>query len=74
VQTPDFVQSLPPSPRSIAIIELEPKLDLIYGLQQVAGKILMSKNLGREILSAKAQNGTMRTLRTVTASTMILQA
>jgi hypothetical protein len=63
-----------PSPRYIGIMELAPKCDLIYGLQQVTGKILMSKNLEGEIWTTKAQNGTMRALRTVTASTMIVQA
>ena len=54
-------------------MELAPKCDLIYGLQQVTGKILMSKNLEGEILITQAQNGTTRSLRAVTASTMIAQ-
>ena len=59
--------------RYIGIMELAPKCDLIYGLQQVTGKILMSKNLEGEILMTNAQNGTTQTLRTVTASVMIVQ-
>jgi hypothetical protein len=35
----------PPPPRSLGIIGLEPKPNLIYGAQSVTGKILMSKNL-----------------------------
>jgi hypothetical protein len=54
-------------------MELASKCDLIYGLQQVTGKILMSKNLEVEILMTKAQNGTTRTVRTVTASIIIAQ-
>jgi hypothetical protein len=54
-------------------MELAPKRDLIYVLQQVTGKILMSKNLEGEILMTKAQNGTTRPVRTVTASVMIAQ-
>jgi len=49
-----------PSPRSIGIIGLERKCDLIYGAQSLTGKILMSKNLQAKILLAEAQNGTMR--------------
>ena len=64
----------PPPPRYIGIMELARKCDLIYGLQQVTGKILMSKNLTGEIVMTKAQNGTTRTLRAVTASTMIAKA
>ena len=60
-----------PSPRSLGIIDLEGKCDLIYGAQSLAGKILMSKNLQAGILKMKAQNGTVHFLPTVTASTMI---
>jgi hypothetical protein len=35
-----------PSPRSIGIIELAPKSNLIYGAQQLTGKILSRKELG----------------------------
>src|SRR6266853_2077861 len=51
---------IPPSPRSIGIIGLERKCDLIYGARSLTGKILMSKNLQAKILLAEAQNGTMR--------------
>jgi hypothetical protein len=34
-----------PSPRSIGIIDLAAKRDLIYGLQQLTGKILGTKEL-----------------------------
>jgi hypothetical protein len=53
------LRGIPPSPRSLAIIELAPKCDFIYGLQQVTGKILMSKNLESQIFMTKAQIGTM---------------
>ncbi|MGA8526322.1 MAG: hypothetical protein WB629_09590, partial [Candidatus Sulfotelmatobacter sp.] len=61
----------PPPPGCIGIIALARKSELIYGAQSLAGKILMSKNLQVEILVAQAPNGTMRSLRTVTASIMI---
>jgi|SRR5258708_24803673 len=64
---------IPPSPRSIGIIGLERKCDLIYGAQSLTGKILMSKNLQAKILRAEDQNGTCEYLRTVAASTMITQ-
>jgi len=35
-----------PSPRTIGIIGLAPKSDLIYGAQQLAGKIFSRKELG----------------------------
>ncbi len=60
-----------PSPRSIGIIGLAGKCDLIYGAQSLAGKILMSKNLQGEFPMREAQDGTIRSRRTVTASIMI---
>src|SRR5216684_8366708 len=38
----------PPPPRSIVIIELAPKRDLIYGLQQLTGKIFKTKEIRAE--------------------------
>jgi hypothetical protein len=46
VCTPVQGTPLPPPPRYIGIMELAAKCVFIYGLQQVTGKILMSKNLG----------------------------
>jgi hypothetical protein len=41
-----FIYSLDtPPPRSIGIIDLERKIDLIYGAQQLTGKILSAKEI-----------------------------
>jgi hypothetical protein len=52
-------------------MELAPKRDLIYGLQQLTGKILISNNLQVRILAMNAQNGIALIHPTVTASTMV---
>jgi len=62
---------IPPPPGLLRIFSLAAKRHLISGLQQVRGKILMSKNLDVENRMAKSQDGTMRSRRSVTASTMI---
>jgi hypothetical protein len=49
---------VPPPPRYIGIIDLARKRDLIYGLQQLTGKILISNNLQVRFLAMNAQNGT----------------
>jgi len=43
----------------------------IYGAQSLAGKILISKSLSAENPGRSSQNGTIRFLRAVIASTMI---
>jgi len=40
-----YFEVYPPPPRSIGIIDLAGKCDLIYGAQQLAGKILRAKDL-----------------------------
>jgi hypothetical protein len=52
-------------------MELGGNCDLIYGAQSLTGKILMSKNLRGEFPLREARNRTIRSRRTVTASTMI---
>ena len=62
---------VPPPPRSLRVMVSERKCEMIYETQSLAGKILMSKNLQKEILWTEAQNGKIRFLHTVTASMMI---
>ncbi len=61
-----------PSPRHIRIIELARNHEIIYGAQSLAGKILMSKNLRSWNSRTDVPKwGRMRSLRTVTASTIM---
>src|SRR5260370_29449160 len=61
----------PPPPRSIGIIELAPKRDLIYWLQQLTGKIFKTKEIRAEhccfhsvsigcLVSARSELGSRR--------------
>jgi hypothetical protein len=52
-------------------MELAPKCDLIHGLQQVTGKILMSKNLEGEILMTKTRNGSRIIVRKSATSSLV---
>jgi hypothetical protein len=61
----------PPTPRSIAIIELAGNREIIYGAQSLTGKILISKSLRAKSWGQIPKMGTNATLRTVSASTMI---
>jgi hypothetical protein len=53
-----LLEVYPPSPRSIGINDLPPKRDLIYGLQQLTGKILGTKELALHRASNKSDSRT----------------
>ena len=62
---------VPPSPSISGIIEFGENRKLNLGVQSLAGKILMSKNLAFALPGSIPGTGRMRSLPTVTASTMI---